>query len=130
MAGTGLVLRNDTNNAENSCFEQLMHKTTYYTLKETFQSTLRHGLQRTMASFQLIHEGEKQFASLIILCSGREGGLEEEETVGANAQRQELCAENYKPWEIHSRDAWTVITNARDLVVITCVSSLKLSIKH
>lgn len=90
----------------------------------------RHGLQKAMASFQLMLKDEKQFASLIILCSGQGGGLWKEETIGVNAQRQELCAENYKPQEIHSRDAWTVITNAWDLVVITCVPSLILPIKH
>lgn len=39
------------------------------------------------------------------------GGLQEEETVGANAQRQELCAGNCKSLEIHNRGSWRVITN-------------------
>ena len=75
-------------------------------------------------SFQLIHKNEKQSASLTILWFWGKRGLQEEKTVGANAQRQESCAGTYKSLKIHSKVHTELSLTLLDMVVLTCVSSL------
>lgn len=108
MSGTGWVLSNDTKSTKiRSCFEDACTKPIIMSKGNVSEWTTDTGHKELW--YLLVNSWKLEGACQLYnsVCSEL-GCVQREETAGAKAQKQKLCAQSYKSLKIHNRGAWGV----------------------